>query len=577
MSGIKARVHNIMATAFTAIAADSAVDGPMDPLVHTSQHADFQADAAMRLAKQLKRKPRDIAADVIAAIESDGLFEAVELAGPGFINITLTDQSLGDSVMTLREDQRLGVDLQPSQVVVVDYSSPNVAKEMHVGHLRSTIIGDACVRLLEWLGHNVIRRNHVGDWGTPFGMLIEHLLDLGEVAGAQTLSQGDLNSFYRAARGKFDESVAFQGRARSRVVALQSGDAETLRLWKILIEQSERYFVSVYKQMDVRLDGTEFVGESAYNDDLLPTLEELARLGLIAESDGAQCLFPDGFTNREDKPLPLIVQKSDGGYGYAATDLAAIRDRTQNLGANRILYVVGAPQQQHLQMIYRAAQMAGWLRAPASAEHVSFGSVLGADGKMFKSRSGDNTKLGDLLTEAVNRAAITVAEKNPDLGERDRSQVARAVGVGAVKYADLSTERTKDYVFDIDRMLAFEGNTGPYTQFAHARIHSILRQAGRYNLPENMQINTPEERALALQLLCFADIAVEVSESLLFHRLADYLFDLATLYSGFYTNCPVLKAEDEITRGSRLVLCQVTGQTLATGLSLLGILAPQQM
>ncbi len=576
-----------MSAAFTQVAknigSDSAIES-VDPVLQASRHADFQANAAMAMAKSLKKNPREIAAAVIEVVDAGELIDKLEIAGPGFINITLAPGALGGMLAEQRADALLGFQPPTRQTIVIDYSAPNVAKEMHVGHLRSTIIGDACVRLLEWQGHNVLRRNHLGDWGTPFGMLIEHLLDMGETEATEELSQGDLNGFYRAARQKFEASEEFQTRARNRVVSLQSGDAETLRLWKLLIEQSQKYFMQVYGQLEVRLDGSEFVGESAYNDELAPTLEELRKLGLIQTSDGAECLFPPGFTNRDGDPLPLIVRKRDGGYGYAATDLAALRQRTQTLHADRLLYVVGSPQSQHLEMVYEGGRMAGWLKPPATAEHIAFGSVLGSDGKMFKSRTGDTIRLSDLVNEAIERAAATIEAKNPELSAEERAEVAQMVGIGAVKYADLSSERTRDYVFDFDRMLALEGNTAPYMQYAHARVQSIVRRAMESHGIDAAEIDQAPmiiadeaEKVLAMQLLRFADVIEDVSGSLLFHRLASYLFDLATAYSGFYNSCPVVDAPDAETRLSRLALCRLTARTLATGLSLLGIRAPERM
>lgn len=592
MISLEQRLADELGDAFAAAIADAQATNPQidvpaarpDPQLHPSKHADYQADAALALARQLRRAPRDIASAVIDRLADSKLIASAEAAGPGFINITLRDTALAELLAQQRADVRLGVSPAAHQTIVVDYSAPNVAKEMHVGHLRSTIIGDACVRLLEWQGHTVLRRNHIGDWGTPFGMLIEHLLDLGETEASNELSQGDLNGFYRAAREKFEASEAFQNRARARVVALQSGDAETRRLWTLLIEQSQRYFVSVYQQMDVRLDGSEFAGESVYNDKLETTLQELDAQGLIEQNDGADCLFPPGFTNRDGQPLPLIVRKRGGGYGYAATDLAALRERTVENQADRLLYVVGAPQSQHLQMVYAAGRLAGWLKPPTTAEHVAFGSVLGADGKMFKSRAGDTVRLADLLAEAVARAAATIEKKNPDLDAATRQRVATDVGIGAVKYADLSSERTRDYVFDFDRMLALEGNTAPYLQYAHARICSILRKAGdAHALDEEqiaaspVQLDATAERALAMQLLRFPEVIRDVSDSLLLHRLATWLFDLATAFSTFYASCPVLDPQHAATRSSRLALCQMTARALATGLLLLGIRAPERM
>lgn len=531
----------------------------------------------MALAKELRRKPRDIAEDVAATLQDNEMLDLVEVAGPGFLNITVSDTAITHHLTAQYDDERLGVPQSEPKTIIVDYSSPNVAKEMHVGHLRSTIIGDACVRLLEWLGHTVIRRNHIGDWGTPFGMLIEHLLDLGETHATEELSVGDLNTFYRGARDKFEADEKFQTRARERVVLLQGGDTETLRLWQILIDQSQSYFVDVYQQLDVRLDGSEFFGESAYNEELEPTLEALKEKGLLVESDGADCVFPEGFTNRDGDPLPLIARKSDGGYGYATTDLAAIRQRTQQLNADRILYVVGAPQSQHLEMIYAVGRTANWLIPPATAEHIAFGSVLGTDGKMFKSRGGETIKLASLLSEAILRAEQKIREKNPDLELNECNALAQVIGIGAVKYADLSSERTRDYVFDYDRMLAFEGNTAPYLQYAHTRIKSILRKTDELTGAAKFQLVENEERALALQLNRFPDIVADVEATLLFHRLAQYLFDVSTAFSGFYNQCSVLGINNDALTHSRLALCSLTARTLKTGLEILGIQSPDRM
>lgn len=586
MPGLQQQIEAILATAFESVVrklADDTTDLlPVNPLVHNSQHAHFQADAAMSLAKKLKTKPRDIADAVVAELANQNAFTALEVAGPGFINITLSDECLTQALDQIQADSRFGVDVDGAATIIVDYSSPNVAKEMHVGHLRSTIIGDACVRLHEWLGFTVLRRNHIGDWGTPFGMLIEHLLDIGEAQATDELSLGDLNTFYRTAREKFEATDEFKERARQRVVLLQSEDADTLRLWQLLIELSQRYFVSVYKRLYVRLDGSEFFGESVYNDMLEPTLKELQAQGLVTTSDGAECLYPNGFISRDKEPLPLIVRKSDGGFGYAATDLAAIRNRTQDLAANRILYVVGAPQKQHLEMIYEGARMAGWLKPPVTAEHISFGSVLGADGKMFKSRAGDTIKLADLIDEAVRRASDVIEQKNPELPADEKAQIAESIGIGAIKYADLSSERTRDYVFDFDQMLALEGNTAPYLQYAHARICSILRQADLPpetdgSLTQAIIFEHEAERALALGLLRFPSVIDDVREHLLFHRLATWLYETASNYSSFYTQCPVLKNDNIALRDSRLHLCRLTAAMLATGLDLLGIQAPARM
>ncbi|WP_437598506.1 arginine--tRNA ligase [Sorangium sp. So ce590] len=550
-----------------------------DPSLRRSSHADYQANAAMALAKRLGRPPREVAAAIVGALQLGGICRKVEIAGPGFVNLTLEDAYLTRELADTAGGGRLGIApaAQP-ETVIVDYSGPNAAKEMHVGHLRSTIIGDALARVLEALGHRVIRQNHLGDWGTPFGMLIEHMLDLGEAAASQELSVGDLDAFYRQARAKFDGDPAFAERSRRRVVRLQGGDEQTLGLWRQLVRESTRYFESVYRRLGVTLTEADFAGESFYNPMLVDVLAELGQKGLARESEGALCVFPAGFTGKGGEPLPLIVRKQDGGYGYATTDLAAIRHRLTTVGARRLIYVVGAPQSQHFAMVFATAREAGWLMPPARAEHVAFGSVLGADKKMFKTRSGDTVKLSDLLDEAVERATKVVREKNPELDVEAAGAVARAVGVGAVKYADLSSDRIKDYVFDWDRMLAFEGNTAPYLMYAHARIRSIFRKAG-VESPRGagIALGEPAERALALELLRFGAVLEDVAATLEPHRLCVYLFELAGSFTTFYERCPVLRAETDEVRRSRLALCDLTAEVLAKGLGLLGIEAPERM
>ena len=574
LPGLKALLGSRLRPAFADVAGEA-----VDPAVRRSQRADFQADGALALARRLGRSPRDVATAVLDRADLADLCSTADIAGPGFINLTLADAALGRLLAQVAADERLGVPLATSlDTVVIDYSAPNAAKEMHVGHLRSTIIGDAIVRLLESLGHIVLRQNHIGEWGTPFGMLIEHLLDLGATAAAEELSLGELNAFYQQARAKFDADEAFRERSRGRVVLLQSGDPATRELWSLLVTGSKAYFLAVYGRLGVRLTDQDFVGESFYNDQLQSVMDELARLGLLRESDGALCVFPEGFRNRDGSPLPLIVQKSDGGYGYGVTDLAAIRYRLQQLHCTRLLYVVGLPQEQHLAMVLQVAREAGWLAPPVRAQHIGFGSILGADGKMLRTRAGASVKLIDLLQEAEARAAALVQERSHDLDEATGAAVARAVGIGAVKYADLATERVKNYVFDWDRMLAFDGNTAPYLQYAHARICSIFRRAGvepPRDLPE-IVVAEPAERALALELLGFATVCAEVAESLELHALATYLFTLASAFTAFYERCPVLRSEGD-TRQSRLALCDLTARTLARGLDLLGIAAPTRM
>ena len=574
VANLEAVLDQRLGDAFAAVAGEH-----VDPVVRRSQRADYQADGALSLARALKRSPRDIAAAVLAHDPLDDLCTATEITGPGFINLTVRNEILSRLAGEIVGDERLGVALtELPEIVIVDYSAPNAAKEMHVGHLRSTIIGDAVVRLLEWLGHTVVRQNHLGDWGTPFAMLIEHLLDIGEDEAVRGRSVGDLNGFYQAARHKFDGDEAFKTRSRQRVVLLQGGDEPTLRLWGLLVEQSKRYFLSVYERLGVRLTSGDFAGESVYNDQLEPVADELHRLGLLRESDGALCVFPTGFVNRDGDPLPLIVKKGDGGYGYDTTDLAAIRHRIRDLKATRLLYVVGLPQRQHFQLVFQAAREAGWAGENVREEHIGFGSVLGSDGKMFRTRAGTTIKLTGLLDEAVTRAAEQVALKNPGLDPGTAEAVAHAVGIGAVKYADLSTDRTKDYTFDYDRMLSFDGNTAPYLQYAHARIQSIFRKAGvkPQDATGPIVVEEPAERALAMTLLEFEGLLRELEQSLDFHRLCGYLYGLATAFSSFYEHCPVLRAETD-TRAGRLALCVLTARVLAQGLELLGIAAPDQM
>ena len=551
-----------------------------DPTVRPSDRADAQINGALPLAKRIGSNPREIAQHVVDSGALDGVAGELEIAGPGFINVTFSAEFLASQLGDIAVDDRLGVAVPIDvKTVVVDYSAPNVAKEMHVGHLRSTVIGDSLVRIIDFLGHRVIRENHIGDWGRPFGMLIEHLLDLGEDVAAVGLTQGDLDGFYKQANAKFAESEEFQDRARERVVLLQGGDAETTRLWQRLVEMSNAYFNEVYAKLGVLLTDDDLAGESMYQPLMARTVERLDEAGLLVEDDGAKVVFPPGFENRDGEPLPLIIQARTGGFNYATSDLTCVIDRVERLGADLMLYVIGAPQQQHLQMVFAVSAMAGWLVPPTDAVHVGFGNVLGADRKMLRSRSGDSVKLVDLLDEAIERADDAIAEKNADLTGDDRSRVARMIGIGAVKYADLSTDRVKDYVFDLDRMVSFDGNTGPYLQYAHARICSIFRRAdieraSVRGLP--ISLDAPQERALALRLLAYPTAIASTLETYSPHKLCTYVYDLASDFTAFYEHCPVLKA-DEPTRSSRLALADLTARTLAHSLGLLGIDAPEQM
>lgn len=555
----------------------------VDPMVHASERADYQADLAMGLAKQLQRAPREVAETIVAHADLAGICERADVAGPGFINLTLERSFIERCLRAVAADPRQGVPrAERREKVVIDYSAPNVAKEMHVGHLRSTIIGDALARLFELIGHEVVRQNHIGDWGTPFGMLIEQLVDLRKSAEPAASSLRELNEFYRAARAKFDADPAFAERARQRVVALQAGDPPTLELWRRLVETSQQHFSGVYARLGVTLTNDDVRGESSYNAALPEIAAELTQKGLAGLSDGALCVFAPGFVNRAGEPLPLIVRKQDGGFGYAATDLAALKYRTQTLGGTRLLYVVGAPQQQHFAMVFAVGALAGWLEPPARAEHVAFGSILGADRKMLKTRAGDTVPLTALLDEAVERARAELVKRDPGIDAATLASLAPQIGIGAIKYADLANDRIKDYLFDWDRMLAAEGRTGPYLQYAHARIHSIFRKAAETGIAlpgadPAITLGAAEERALGLTLLGFGAAVLDAAESLRPHRLASYLYDLAGKFTAFFENCAVLKAPDDATRRSRLALCALTAAVLACGLGLLGIAAPERM
>jgi arginyl-tRNA synthetase len=552
---------------------------PADPTVRPSDRADLQVNGALPLAKRVGANPRELAQRVVDSGALSGVASTVEVAGPGFLNLTLSDEFLSAQLGEISVDERLGVPLAEPQTVVVDYSSPNVAKEMHVGHLRTTVIGDALVRMLGFLGHDVIRENHIGDWGTPFGMLIEHLLDEGMTDTASASAIGDLDEFYKAARRQFDASEEFQERSRQRVVALQAGDDETLRLWRVLVQVSEQHFDSVYRRLGVLLTNGDVVGESFYQPLMPEVMRRLREADLLTESDGAEVVFPPGFTNRDGDPLPLILQKKTGGFNYATSDLACVLDRVERLGADRLLYVVDAGQSLHFEMVFKVAEMAGWLVPPTEAHHVQFGIVLGTDRKRLRSRSGEPLKFSDLLDEADERAHAAVADKNPDLSDELRAEVARMIGIGAMKYAELSSDRVKDYIFDWDRMLSFDGNTAPYLQYAHARICSIFRRSGveRGTVRSSpIEIGEPQERALALRLLGYPTALANALDTYSPHKLCTYIYELATDFTAFYEHCPVLKAEEPM-RTSRLALADLTARLLEHGLGLLGIDVPDQM
>jgi arginyl-tRNA synthetase len=570
------RVKDALSAAFGAEYADA------DPLIRPSQFADFQANVALPLAKRLGRPPRDVAAELARHLDLAGVAGPPEVSGPGFINITLSSDWIAAQASGLLNDPRLGTASPAApQTIVVEYSSPNVAKEMHVGHLRTTIVGDALARILDFAGHRVIRDNHLGDWGTPFGMLIEHMLDVGEDSAEAGLLITDPNSFYQAARRKFDSDQVFAERARSRVVKLQAGDPDTLRLWQHLVDLSKGYLHRIYRQLGVTLTDEDIRGESFYNAMLADVCTDLERLGVAVISDGALCAFPPGFAGRDGEPLPVIIRKSDGGYNYSTTDLATIRYRVDELHVDRAIYVVGSSQALHFQMVFAVARQAGWIPQGARFEHAQIGNVLGPDGKLLRTRTGETIKLSALLDESVERAAKVIDELDAGSGvdEHARKEIAEPVGIGAVKYADLSTALDSEYVFDWSRMISFKGNTGPYLQYATARIRSIFRKAGL--APEAIaapiELTEDAERALALRLLGFGAVISQVAETAEPHKLAAFLFEVASAFTTFYEQCPVLQAPTESVRRSRLALSALALGVLTTGLSLLGVPVPERM
>ncbi len=564
----------------------------IDPLVRETNdpsHGDYQANVAMSLGKAVGKRPRAVAERIAGAVDRAGLFSDVSVAGPGFINLTLDPAAIAGAVAAVAGDQSLGVPRvggDDAGTVVIDYSGPNVAKEMHVGHLRSTVLGDALSRVLEAMGHRVIRRNHLGDWGTQFGMLIEHLIEGHGGTESSHLQISDLNALYQTAKQRFDNDEAFATRGRDRVVKLQSGDEQSHAIWRVLVDESMRHFTSIYQVLGVRLEPADAVGESAYNDALPGVVSELDAAGLLRESQGARVVFPAGFTDREGEPLPLIVQKGDGGYLYATTDLAAAANRIRDLGARRLIYVTDSRQRQHFAMVFAVLRAAGWAESGGEGggdsvrlDHVPFGTILGANNRPFKTREGGTVRLRDLLDEAVSRADAVVAEKNPDLPPDERATVARAVGIGALKYADLANDRVKDYVFSWDRMLALQGNTAPYLQYSYTRIRSIFRkvETPRETYPGGIRIVEPAERAVGLKLLGFGSTVASVADSLEPHRLCTYLYELASAFHAFYEACPVLTAGTDQERASRLALSDLTSRVLRTGLELLGIEVVERM
>ena len=621
--------------AAAAFAAAGIADSPvvLQP-TKNAEHGDFQINGVMGAAKKAKQNPRELAQKVAEALTDNAVIESAEVAGPGFINLRLRPEFLAQNIQTALNDARFGVaKTDKPQTVVIDYSSPNLAKEMHVGHLRSSIIGDSISRVLEFMGNTVIRQNHVGDWGTQFGMLVAYLVEQQKDNTAFELA--DLEQFYRAAKVRFDEDPAFADTAREYVVKLQGGDETVLVLWKQFVDISLSHAQAVYDTLGLKLRPEDVAGESTYNNDLQPVVDDLVQKGLAVEDDGAKVVFLDEFKNKEGEPAAFIVQKQGGGFLYASTDLACLRYRVGTLHADRLLYVVDHRQALHFEQLFTTSRKAGYLPEDVKAEFIGFGTMMGKDGKPFKTRSGDTVKLVDLLDEAINRAEQVVKEKNPkwqltteledglkkissltnsdnlknklkynlenkkleitlendvvyhlpidkidkivrgaeeytDTALSDAEKIARVVGIGAVKYADLSKNRTSDYVFDWDAMLSFEGNTAPYLQYAYTRVQSMFRKAGAWDATAPTVLTEPLEKQLAAELLKFEDVLQSVADTAYPHYLAAYLYQIATLFSRFYEACPILKSEGA-TRNSRLQLAKLTGDTLKQGLELLGI------
>ena len=538
------------------------------------EFGDYQANGVMAAAKKLKTNPRALAAQVVEELDLEDMAASVDIAGPGFINIQLKGEWLAAQLGNVLADPRLGVPKDAPQKVVIDYSHPNLAKEMHIGHLRSTVIGDAIARVLQFSGHEVVRHNHVGDWGTQFGMLIAHL---GELADPAT-ELADLEIFYQSARQRFDQDEAFADLSREYVVKLQSGDPHVQQMWQQFIDESLNHGQRVYDALGVGLKPEDVQGESAYNDDLPRVVEDLRAKDLLVESNGAQCVFLEEFKNKDGQITPMIVQKSDGGYLYATSDLAAVRYRAGTLAADRILYIVDARQSFHLQQVFAVARAAGYAPETTALEHHEFGAILGADNRPFKTRTGGVVKLMDVLEEGMERAFAQVSEKNPEMDETERRQIARVIGIGSVKYMELSFNRTSDYVFDWDKMLALDGNTAPYMLYSYARIKSMFRRAGvdEDALDGTIIIGERAENALAIKLLQFPEVVAAVARQCYPHVLCNYLYELADAFMKFYEQCPVLRA-DEPVRTSRLLLALLTARIVRQGLDLLGIETLERM
>ncbi|MDX3526489.1 arginine--tRNA ligase [Streptomyces sp. ID05-39B] len=589
MASVTSLSHSVEQHLASALSAALPEAVGADPLLRRSDRADYQANGILALAKKAKANPRELATQVVAQVVTGDLIKDIEVSGPGFLNVTITDRAIVENLGARYADaDRLGVPLADAPgTTVIDYAQPNVAKEMHVGHLRSAVIGAAVTEILEFTGESVVRRHHIGDWGTQFGMLIQYLdehpheLDHKDarVSGEEAMS--NLDRLYKAARRLFDADEEFKTRARRRVVDLQAGDPHTLAVWQKFVDESKIYFFSVFDKLDMEIRDEDIVGESGYNDMLAETCRLLEEKGVAVRSEGALCVFFDDVKGPDGNPVPLIVQKSDGGYGYAATDLSAIRDRVFQLKADSLVYVVDARQSLHFKMVFETARRAGWLNGEATAHQLAFGTVLGKDGKPFKTREGETVKLVDLLDEAVDRATAVVREKAERIGlsEREIEENGRYVGVGAVKYADLSTSAVRDYKFDLDQMVSLNGDTSVYLQYAYARIQSILRKAGEARPVVHPELElAPAERALGLHLDQFGETVHEVAAAYEPHKLAAYLYQLASHLTTFYDQCHVLSPDNapEVVE-NRLFLVDLTGRTLHKGMALLGIRTPERL
>lgn len=559
----------------------SACGSDFDPIVRWStkpEHGDLQINAAMSIAKTQGKNPREIAQSIVDNLDLSGLSDQpAEIAGPGFINITLSKSALENFAKKLSQAENCGVDpVENPERIVVDYGGANIAKEMHIGHLRSSIIGDALNRILTFLGHKIIKQDHLGDWGTQFGMLVEFLCVDGSIP-EQLPDLSDLDTFYKQAQSRFKEDEEFANRARARVAKLQGGDADSLRAWKHIYDETMKHLLDVYERLGVLLTSADSRGESFYNDMLDDVCAELVAKGIAHESDGALVVYKDGVLDRDGNPFGLIVRKSDGGYGYATTDIAALKFAAESDKADRVVYVVDARQSQHFEIVFDVTSRAGWIPS-THPEHAAFGTILGTDNKPFKTRSGDVVKLSALLDEAVERAKKIIEEKSHNFNTEEVETLARSIGIGSIKYADLSNNRTKNYVFDWDRMLALEGNTAPYLQYAVARINSLIRKSEIKDFSQTTILVTSDyERNLIKDLSRYSDVLIEVEESLEPHRLCTYLFELAQTFTGFYENCPVLKEENSGIKISRLALCFLVANTIRTGLDLLGIDSPTRL